>query len=157
MLLPSALLLFSFLAGFAVSHDSHGGNDCTSPTCSSLPAHFFPDEGSKRVAIQYGPYTTPARSTMNGMKDFEAQPVQMPCTDCLITWMQADLHYENGTEANANTGLWLHHTLLVNAAEQSLTCPDQNERFFASGNERTAIDICVHGYGCSMEISKIAC
>ena len=82
---------------------------------------------------------------MDGMKDFTEAPAQKPCTDCLITWMQADLHYVNGTSANANTGLWLHHTVLANTGQKDLICPEGPQRFFASGNERTEIDICVNG------------
>ena len=83
---------------------------------------------------------------MNGMKNFDEDSAQKPCTDCLITWMEADLHYANGTPANADTNLWLHHTVLVNTAGQDTACHAPYERFFASGNERTKIDMCANGY-----------
>ena len=87
-----------------------------------VPPQFFLSEGSKRVEISYGPYTAPPSSKMNGMKSFtELQSITLPCTDCIITWMQADLQYTNGTTANANTGLWLHHTVMWNNAQQSET------------------------------------
>ena len=147
MLRSTLSFLFASLTTWVAAQSSGSmSTECKSPTCSTLPAQYFTSEGSKRVAIQYGPYTTPPRTMMSGMKDFEEDSVEMPCMDCLITWMKADLHYVNGTEANANTGLWLHHTLLANVADRSPACGGSAVRFFASGNERTAADICVNGY-----------
>src|SRR6202012_5057704 len=68
-------------------------------------AQFFPQYNSQRVKIRYGPFTTGPLDINNGMEDFEQRFVQMPCSDCLITWMQAGLEYANGTVANANTNL----------------------------------------------------
>ena len=83
----------------------------------------------------------------NGMADFERAFVQMPCTDCLITWMQAGLEYANGTDANADTNFWLHHTVFANLNRTSTVCPGPEswDQFFASGNERTPVNICVNG------------
>ena len=53
--------------------------------------------------IRYGPFTAPAMSEDNGMKNFGQNVAQKPCTDCLVTWMQAGLTYEDGSEANADT------------------------------------------------------
>jgi hypothetical protein len=83
----------------------------------------------------------------NGMKNFGEESLQLPCTDCLITWMQAGLEYPDGTAANADTGMWLHHIVLSNSKRESVVCPsmDYGDRFFASGNERTPINICASG------------
>jgi len=59
--------------------------------------------------------------------------------------MQANLEYEDGTTANANTGLWLHHTVLYNQALAELTCPEEPQIAFASGNERSEANICANG------------
>ena len=111
------------------------------------PAQYFKQQGSQRVKIRYGPFTVDSADVNNGMADFFSMNVQMPCTDCLITWMQAGLEYENGTVANAETDLWLHHTVTYNLGRTSAVCPGPEvpDGFFASGNERTPIDICVNG------------
>src|SRR4051794_34806092 len=103
-------------------------------------AQFFPNHNSKRVKIRYGPFTAPPVSENDGMKDWRVPEAQMPCTDCLITWIRAGLEYPNGTNANADTGLWLHHTVFSNTKRKAIICPKKRigDEFFASGNERTA-------------------
>jgi hypothetical protein len=75
----------------------------TDPNVTTLKAQFFPEHKSQRVMIRYGPFTAPPMSEHNGMKNFEQRVAQMPCADCLVTWVQAGLTYEDGTEANADT------------------------------------------------------
>lgn len=55
--------------------------------------------------------------------------------------------YPNGTYANANTGMWLHHTVLETLGKSDAVCGNttRGERFFASGNERSIVDICANG------------
>jgi hypothetical protein len=110
-------------------------------------AQFFPNHNSKRVKIPYGPFTAPAMSVNNGMKNWTVNVAQKPCADCLVTWIQAGLEYPNGTVANADTGLWLHHAVFFNTQSTSIVCPQKGigDKFFASGNERTAANICVNG------------
>lgn len=83
----------------------------------------------------------------NGMKEFKEKSATLPCKDCIITWMQAGLEYPDGTVADAGNGMWLHHTVFSNLARQSQVCPTKKygDRFFASGNERTPVNICVDG------------
>jgi hypothetical protein len=110
-------------------------------------AQFFSQYKSERVKIRYGPFTVPAMSVKNGMKDYVVDVAEKPCTDCLVTWIQAGLEYPNGTDANANTGLWLHHTVFSNTQRTAIVCPQSSagDEFFASGNERTPANICVNG------------
>ena len=122
----------------------------TTPQNSNMTmetAQFFPNHNSKRVKIRYGPFTAPPMSVDDGMKDWVVHEAQKPCTDCLITWIRAGLEYPNGTDANADTGLWLHHTVFSNTKRTAVVCPrtKAGDEFFASGNERTAINICVNG------------
>ncbi|TKA80773.1 hypothetical protein B0A49_00510 [Cryomyces minteri] len=81
------------------------------------------------------------------MQNFVQEKAEKPCADCTITWMQASLEYPDGSYANANTSLWLHHTFLVNTNRVDSVCgaDSPGERFFASGNEREAADITVNG------------
>jgi hypothetical protein len=78
-----------------------------------------------------------------------------PCTgECTIIGMEAGLEFANGTSANIDSGMWLHHMVMFNAGpgreESVCTTMDvsvphvtinatarSSERFFASGNERT--------------------
>lgn len=79
------------------------------------------------------------------MKNFEG-PLEVPCTDCYITNFHAGLEFQDGSVANADTGMWLHHTLLVDFSEPDVTCDEAPARLFASGNERTVLDISNNGY-----------
>ncbi|OCL08518.1 hypothetical protein AOQ84DRAFT_439525 [Glonium stellatum] len=112
---------------------------------TSLKAQFFPEYNSSRVQISYGPFTAPSSTDNNGMQDFVVRNVAKPCSSCLITFIEAGLQYPNGTYANSNTGMWLHHTVLFNENQTDTVCPTNPSRFFASGNERTPINICVNG------------
>lgn len=91
--------------------------------------------------------------TDNGMDDFVIEAAETPCQDCFITFIQAGLEYPNGSYANANTSLWLHHTVLFNMNQTDTVCSNETDpqwqRWFASGNERTAFDLSVNGYALS--------
>jgi hypothetical protein len=98
------LLIFtSFHWKGALEDLSSISHTCTDPNVTTLKAQFFPEHNSQRVMIRYGPFTAPPMSEHNGMKDFNQRVAQMPCSDCLVTWVQAGLTYEDGTEANADT------------------------------------------------------
>jgi hypothetical protein len=104
------------------------------------PVHFK-QYGSKRKLVRYGPYKAPPFSTDNGMKEFTEMDAEKPCQDCLITAIQAGLEYPNSSYANANSGMWLHHIVLYDFGRKDVACPDLPYRFFASGNERTPLDM----------------
>ncbi|KAF2105087.1 hypothetical protein NA57DRAFT_51866 [Rhizodiscina lignyota] len=133
----------------AADDDSHHESaDIQNPeNLIQLQPQFFTDLGSKRVQIKYGPFTVPGSGTNNGMKDFVDEKATKPCDDCLITYMRAGLQYPDGANANANTGMWLHHVVLLDTAVPDTVCPKDRKgrpvpnRFFASGNERTAMDL----------------
>lgn len=113
---------------------------------TQLEPEFFDEYGSKRVQIKYGPFTVPGSGVNNGMKNFKLPEAKLPCHGCLITWMQAGLEFADGSYANANTGMWLHHTVLVNRGRSDVkSCRPSPQRFFASGNERTVLDLTLNG------------
>jgi hypothetical protein len=64
----------------------------------------------------------------------------MPCSDCFITGFNANLELADGTEANANTGMWLHHTVFLNEIRKDNACPKSHDRWIGAGNERTRLD-----------------
>lgn len=88
--------------------------------------------------------------------------VEKPCENCYITRIEPNLVLADGTTANFNNGTMLHHVVNLNYGRPDITCRPNlfssqpikllggaaggNERFFASGNERThgVID---DGYG----------
>jgi hypothetical protein len=83
------------------------------------------------------------------MKGFNTRDAKAPCENCLIVWMQAGLEFSNGSNADAEEGMWLHHTVLHNDAEaavQNCGKAKRRQRFFASGNERSVVDLSSNGY-----------
>jgi hypothetical protein len=103
--------------------------------------------------VRYGPFTIPAGT--------EAQPgmvhnqlrlaVQRACVDCHITSFTPDLVYADGTTATMDRGAMLHHFVLTSQFRSDATCGNTwlglaGERFFASGDERSAIAFPA-GYG----------
>lgn len=88
--------------------------------------------------------------------------VPLPCTNCYIGAITPNLVYADGTTANHDTGPMLHHMVLFSRARSDLSCPKNlfggpiqqlgallggNERIFASGNERTVMDMTDDNYG----------
>ena len=103
--------------------------------------------------VRYGPFTIPAgTATDPGMIHNKLNfGVTRPCVDCHITGFNPDLVYTDGTKATMDTGPMLHHAVLASQWRRDATCGNSwlglaGERFFASGNERTAISFPA-GYG----------
>jgi len=127
--------------------------------------------GAKRVKVRYGPYMIPNRNSGFVGKASEGEGgmlwnvpdmnVKKPCTDCMITMMQAGLESDKGASVNTNSGLWLHHMVAINIGKgrSDATCantmslphvdvgtsPAMSERFFSSGNERTFFEFASTG------------
>lgn len=103
--------------------------------------------------VRYGPFTIPGGT--------DAEPcmihnqlrlgVARPCGDCYITSFTPDVVYSDGSQATMKTGAMLHHAVFASQLRLDATCTGTwlglaGERFFASGNERTAIKF-PSGYG----------
>jgi hypothetical protein len=98
--------------------------------------------------MRYGPYTLPSTKARNlqstllsdsGMVDNVKMNIPKPCTDCTILYMNAGMEYANGTDANTDTGSWLHHIVLFNTGpgRKDAACGVGNiDPFFSNGNER---------------------
>ena len=108
-------------------------------------AAYFSEYDSKRVTIRYGAVTVPPMTEDDGMATFAQRSTTLPCQDCFITWLQMGLEHADGRTANAETGMWLHHGVLVNRNQTDAVCGNMGQRFAASGNERTAIDMAAGG------------
>lgn len=120
------------------------------------------------TTIDYGPYTIPAGSgdphdhmAMGAISNQIASNVAKPCSGCTLIKIKPDLVYTDGTKANVNTGPMLHHALLAasGGGKADATCAGTTvgllgERFFASGNERTTMDVSSVPYGYKVGTSE---
>jgi hypothetical protein len=50
---------------------------------------------------------------VNGMVDAIKVNVPKPCDHCVVQYAWAGLEYADGTEANVDSGSWLHHIVLL--------------------------------------------
>jgi len=109
--------------------------------------------GSKTV--RYGPFTVGAGSMDNPTMATKLKlAVSKPCGDCYITGFKPNLIYADGSTADMSDEggmMMLHHAVFASQWRSDTTCSGSwlglaGERFFASGNERSAIDL-ADGYG----------
>jgi hypothetical protein len=98
--------------------------------------------------INYGPWTVPGAtgSGHEGAGMIESSLLfgaPRPCGDCYITTFKPQLKYTDGTVANTDTGLWLHHfqIYVLGRTDPSCAAPSPynllGEHIFGGGNERT--------------------
>jgi hypothetical protein len=70
---------------------------------------------SETVKVRYGPYKVPDMKRTNifgesgSLWNYADNGAPKPCEECTIIGMNAGLEYPDGTNANIDTGLWLHH------------------------------------------------
>ena len=70
-----------------------------------------------------------------------------PCSNCYVTGIHVDMVFADGRSANLDSGIMLHHLVLIQPGLPDTTCPASTllgalgQRFFASGNERTPGDL----------------
>lgn len=101
--------------------------------------------------VKYGPIPVlPAilgqpTSTMAGAPLMPNIPLlPMPCANCYVTGVNVDMVYDNGQQANLDSGVMLHHLVLFQSMLDDATCARTTpigflgQRVFAAGNERTA-------------------
>ena len=104
------------------------------------------------TTVNWGPWTVGGFSDLSGF----FFNLQKPCSDCYITGAVPSLEYDNGggnwVTSNYVNGAMLHHFVIFNKARADTTCGPiftplgLGDRFFASGNERTVMDL-PDGYG----------
>jgi stress up-regulated protein Nod 19 len=94
---------------------------------------------AKTATMQYGPI-----ALAPGHLTAFVPNVPKPCSECYVTGVKLDLVYNDGKSANLDTGVMLHHILVWQYGRPDSTCGSDTpigmagQRFFASGNERTA-------------------
>jgi hypothetical protein len=98
------------------------------------------------TVLAYGPWTVPAATGSGhegaGMVEDVRFLTRKPCTDCYITSATPRLKYTDGSVANTDTGLWLHHFAQLSTAGLDVQCGRTavalaGEVFFTGANERT--------------------
>jgi len=111
--------------------------------------------------IDYGPYTIPAgngephdHENAGMISNQIVNNIAKPCTGCTIIGVTPDLVYTDGSRATISQGPMLHHAMFAaqSTGKSDVTCGSSGpgllgERFFASGDERTAIDLTSLPYG----------
>jgi hypothetical protein len=118
--------------------------------------YWVKEHNAKRIKVRYGPYRTRSVNSNGiekfflnepGMSDTGEWNAMKPCSSCMITYMKADLEYANGTLANIDSGMWLHHMVFNNngPGRHDNVCPGMDERFFSSGNEHSPTDMTNNG------------
>jgi hypothetical protein len=123
--------------------------------------------GAKAVKIRYGPYKVKGTKAMgngnvNGdmhgmLENWPDTDFERPCEGaCTVIGLRAGLEYADGSVANVDTGLMLHHsvTILTGPGRSAPSCSQFevsiphiganttahiSERMFASGNERVPL------------------
>jgi len=123
-----ALALLPASAGAATTNTNIGS---FADTRGDLPSH-----PGQLVRSTYSSFTVPA----NGQLHNVPMAVTPPCTNCRITDMVPNLVFTNGSTANMQDGLMLHHFVLFNPAQTGIGCPI-SEPFFGAGNERTHLHL----------------
>jgi len=147
----STLLFTSAFAGNALAGllgTEYAQETLLAPEVSEMTPKFY--EGSKRTKIRYGPFKLASVDHKGVMYAVEGETgvltsakgaMKKPCTECMVTFMQAGLEYPDGSDANIGNGAWLHHMVMIatGAGKKDKTCPIPGERWFSSGNERMPI------------------
>ena len=104
------------------------------------------------TTVRYGPFTVPAASgEVPGTVTSVKIAVTRPCVACFITSFRPNLVYPDGSTANVDRGVMLHHAVWSSQFSPDATCSGTpmglaGQRFFATGNERTIISV-PSGYG----------
>jgi Stress up-regulated Nod 19 len=113
------------------------------------------------VTRDYGPYTIPAgngdphdHDNMGHIDNQVVFNVQKPCSGCTLISITPDLRNSDGTRATISQGPMLHHAMFAaqGGGKTDATCAGTTvgqlgQRFFATGDERTPIDLTSVPYG----------
>src|SRR4051794_28479915 len=124
----------------AISAPAHASS-ITPISSFSDPRGDMPSRPGLMEKALYGPFTIPAATSPSQPGQLHNVPTTEPApcwTDCRITDMVPDLVYGDGTTANMNNGLLLHHFVLFNPSQTALVCGSVDP-FFGAGNERTGL------------------
>jgi hypothetical protein len=104
------------------------------------------DPAGKLVKLRYGPLVVPANSMFSVLpKEMGGPVIHKPCEECYLGAFQGGLEYEDGSEANVDTGMYLHHFVIVNNNQPDWLCGlrmgsmFRSQYVYNSGNERPPV------------------
>lgn len=144
------------------------GPDAAPAVSATAPAATIVDRkqlanGATETTVRMGPIIAQPHSGDGGGEHGHgthttlAGPWMPPCANCYVTSVKPDLTYADGSSANYDTGVMLHHAVLFDRSKQDVTCGDSDSfyeltgrRIFASGNERTGGRL-PDGYGVKLD------
>lgn len=137
----------------------------TAPDAGIVEQRQLPN-GMTETTIRMGPIIARPHSGHgsgdgHGTHTTVAGLMMSPCSDCYVTSIKPDLTYSDGSSANYDTGVMLHHAVLFDRSKKDVTCGDSQtfyeltgRRIFASGNERTAGRL-PDGYGVKLDATPM--
>jgi hypothetical protein len=130
-----------------------GGSTAAGPTHEAVPGGAAgpptpapPPPPGPVTVTRYGPFVLPPAGVGG---DADHANVVIPdaprvCSDCFLLGIEPDLVYADGSPANLDTGVMVHHAVFLESGKEDVTCSGSQafpghlgRRFFASGNERT--------------------
>jgi hypothetical protein len=81
------------------------------------------DPAGKIVKMRYGPFKIAPGTMFQSVPSFVGGPkIPKPCEECFITSLQGGMEYEDGSEANVDSGIYQHHFALVNLDKPDWLC-----------------------------------
>lgn len=95
------------------------------------------------TTVRYGPLLLAPAGLEPAHAEFLLTQAPKPCVNCFLTSLRPDLVYADGSPANLDTGVMLHHANWIQAGASDVVCPGDSvwgrmgQRFFGAGNERT--------------------
>src|SRR5687768_7817110 len=131
-----AVLLVAALSLVGSAGSASAATTNTNISSFSDPRGAMPNHPGQLVRSTYGTFTVPA----NGQLHNVPMSIDAPCTNCRITDMVPNLVFTNGSTANIQDGLMLHHFVIFNPAQTGIGCPI-SEPFFGAGNERSQLHL----------------
>jgi hypothetical protein len=146
------LAILPFLQGIWVNaYPQHHYQNITKP----LPAGVKPkilltdkpnDPAGKHVKLRYGPFHIPPGVMFQALPEIAGGvKIHKPCDECFLGAFQGGLEYEDGSEANVDTGMYMHHFVVVNEVKPDWLCGlrvggmTRPQWIYNSGNERPPV------------------
>jgi len=97
------------------------------------------------TTVRLGPFVLPPAPLGAAHQNRVLPSVPKPCADCWITGVEPRVVYPDGSRADMDSGVMLHHLVIAEPGQADVTCARTDgvgalgRRIFASGNERTPI------------------
>jgi hypothetical protein len=131
-------------------------------TVAAPMAHAAPAAKPEVTKVKVGPFVlAPAPMGTVPNQNRVIPQIDTPCSDCFITSVVPHLVYADGSNADMDTGVMMHHLVIVEPGKTDVTCGRTQgigaagRRIFASGNERTPITL-PDGFGFKVDQERWA-